>query len=49
MANCTRTIALHREHEHLWMLNNQDRRMLKWVKAFNPFDLYSKGDAKPHA
>lgn len=38
---------LHREHEYLWMLNDQDRRMLKWVKAFNPFDLYSKGDAKP--
>lgn len=40
---------LHREHEYLWMLNEQDRRMLKWVKAFNPFDLYSKGDAKPDA
>ena len=40
---------LHREHEYLWMLNDQDRRMLKWVKAFNPFDLYSKGDAKPDA
>ena len=40
---------LHREHEYLWMLNDQDRRMLKWIKAFNPFDLYSKGDAKPDA
>lgn len=40
---------LHREHAYLWMLNDQDRRMLKWVKAFNPFDLYSKGDAKPDA
>lgn len=27
---------LHREQEYLWMLNDQDRRMLKWVKAFNP-------------
>ena len=33
----------------VWMLNDQDRRMLKWIKAFNPFDLYSKGDAKPDA
>lgn len=40
---------LHREREYLWMLNDQDKRMLKWVKAFNPFDLYSKGDAKPDA
>ena len=40
---------LHRENEYLWMLNEQDRKNLKWVKAFNPFDLYSKGDAKPDA
>lgn len=40
---------LHREREYLWLLNEQDRKHLKWVKAFNPFDLYSKGDAKPDA
>lgn len=39
---------LHRENEYLWMLNDQDRAMLKWVKAFNPFDLYSKGDRVPN-
>ena len=22
--------------------------MLKWVKAFNPYDLYSKGDERPN-
>jgi inositol oxygenase len=29
------------------LTNAQDRSMLKWVKAFNRYDLYSKGDGKP--
>ena len=38
---------LHREGEYQWMMNDQDRAMLKWIKAFNPFDLYSKKDDMP--
>ena len=28
-------------------MNAQDRAMFKWVKAFNPYDLYSKAATRP--
>jgi inositol oxygenase len=28
-------------------MNDQDRKMFAAVRAFNPYDLYSKGEAKP--
>ena len=37
----------HREGEYDWMCNDQDRAMLKWVRAFNRYDLYSKGSPRP--
>ena len=30
-----------------WM-NDKDAAMLEWVKRFNPYDLYSKGQDKPN-
>jgi len=27
-------------------MNDKDREMFEWVKKFNPYDLYSKGDDK---
>src|SRR5215471_10777484 len=39
--------AWHREGEYGWLCNDQDRAMLKWVRAFNRYDLYSKDDARP--
>ncbi|ETN40661.1 uncharacterized protein HMPREF1541_04940 [Cyphellophora europaea CBS 101466] len=30
-----------------WMMDDKDREMFKAVKAFNPYDLYSKNDEKP--
>jgi inositol oxygenase len=30
-----------------WILNEKDHKMLKAVKAFNPYDLYSKSDGIP--
>ncbi|KAK3675179.1 hypothetical protein LTR78_005113 [Recurvomyces mirabilis] len=30
-----------------WMMNEKDEKMLKAVKAFNPYDLYSKSDEMP--
>ena len=27
-------------------MNDKDRQMFEWVKKFNPYDLYSKGDEK---
>lgn len=37
----------HREHEYGHLLNDQDRKMLPWVQAFNPFDLYTKASERP--
>ncbi|KAF2766137.1 inositol oxygenase 1 [Teratosphaeria nubilosa] len=32
-----------------WMMNEKDKEMLRAVKAFNPYDLYSKSDDLPKA
>jgi inositol oxygenase len=37
----------HREGEYDYLCDEQDRAMVKWVRAFNRYDLYSKGDDKP--
>jgi len=39
--------AWHREGAYEHLLDDHDRAMLKWVQAFNPYDLYSKADAPP--
>jgi inositol oxygenase len=39
--------AWHREGEYDYLCNDDDRSMLKWVRAFNRYDLYSKDDARP--
>ena len=39
--------AGHREGAYRHLMNEQDRQMFKWVKKFNPYDLYSKGEEKP--
>lgn len=38
----------HKEGAYEHLTNEQDRDAMKWVKAFNRFDLYSKGDARPN-
>lgn len=38
---------IHREGAYTHLLNERDREMLKSVRAFNPYDLYSKSDVKP--
>lgn len=38
----------HREGQYASLCNDQDRQMLKWVRAFNRYDLYSKADARPN-
>jgi len=40
--------AWHREGEYAYLLDNHDREMLKWVQAFNPYDLYSKCPTPPN-
>lgn len=39
--------AAHREHEYDHLMNDNDREMFRWVRAFNPYDLYSKHDEPP--
>lgn len=37
----------HKEDEYQWLTNEHDRDMLTWVRAFNPYDLYSKTVVRP--
>jgi inositol oxygenase len=37
----------HREGAYQHLMDSRDREMFQWVRRFNPFDLYSKGHAKP--
>src|SRR5688572_18567449 len=39
--------AWHREGAYDHLLDKHDREMLKWVKLFNPYDLYSKNPSPP--
>ncbi|MCP4190056.1 MAG: inositol oxygenase [Planctomycetaceae bacterium] len=39
---------LHRGGEYTQLLNEQDKKMLPWVKKFNPFDLYTKSHERPN-
>lgn len=39
--------AWHREGAYDHLLDDHDRAMLKWVKLFNPYDLYSKNPTPP--
>ena len=39
----------HREGAYTHLMNGRDREMFQWVRRFNPFDLYSKSDARPDA
>jgi inositol oxygenase len=38
---------IHRENQYSYLLDDHDREMLEWVRAFNPYDLYSKSAAPP--
>jgi len=38
---------IHSEGAYSYLMNDQDREMFDWVRKFNPYDLYSKGAAKP--
>ncbi len=37
----------HRENAYDHLMNDHDREMFQWVRAFNPYDLYTKSDARP--
>ncbi len=37
----------HRENAYAHLLDDHDQEMFKWVKLFNPYDLYSKNPTPP--
>lgn len=37
----------HREHAYNHLMDKHDEEMFKWVKLFNPYDLYSKSPTPP--
>src|SRR5262252_4215103 len=37
----------HRDGEYDYLMENRDREMFKWVRAFNPYDLYTKSHERP--
>lgn len=37
----------HREGEYTHLMNETDREMFAWVRAFNPYDLYTKHETAP--
>ncbi len=39
--------AAHREGAYAHLMNAQDDKMFAWVRAFNPYDLYSKSAVRP--
>ena len=39
--------AAHREGAYDRLMNDRDRAMFAWVRAFNPYDLYSKAQSRP--
>jgi inositol oxygenase len=38
---------IHRENAYGHLMNDADVRRMEWVRAFNPYDLYSKGHEPP--
>jgi inositol oxygenase len=38
----------HRENAYEHLMDDHDREMFKWVKLFNPYDLYSKSPVAPN-
>jgi inositol oxygenase len=39
--------AAHREGEYEYLMNDHDKVMFRWVREFNPYDLYSKAKERP--
>lgn len=39
--------ACHREGAYTHLMRERDHELMEWVKAFNPYDLYTKGGVKP--
>ncbi|HZS05081.1 MAG TPA: inositol oxygenase family protein [Blastocatellia bacterium] len=40
--------VVHRENQYTHLMNEGDQELLKWVRAFNPYDLYTKSVVQPN-
>lgn len=38
---------IHKEGEYTHLMNDRDKELFDWVRAFNPYDLYSKSQTRP--
>lgn len=38
----------HRERAYDHLMNDRDRELFEWVRAFNPYDLYTKSHVRPN-
>jgi len=38
----------HREGEYEYLMHDHDKEMFRWVREFNPYDLYSKAKERPN-
>ena len=36
----------HKEGEYTYLMNDYDKKMFSWVRAFNPYDLYTKSEER---
>jgi inositol oxygenase len=39
--------VIHQQRQYEHLMNAHDQEMFQWVRAFNPYDLYSKSDERP--
>jgi inositol oxygenase len=39
---------IHRAGAYTHLLNGRDEEALRWARAFNPYDLYSKCEVEPN-
>jgi inositol oxygenase len=37
----------HKEGAYQYLMSDHDKEMFEWVRKFNPYDLYSKGNTRP--
>ena len=40
--------SAHREGEYEYLMDDGDKQMFRWVREFNPYDLYSKSKERPN-
>jgi inositol oxygenase len=39
--------VIHQQRQYEHLMNARDKEMFQWVRAFSPYDLYSKSDERP--